>query len=116
MADHADAAAGPGGPTLDDRRRAIEAEGLVKAYGETRALDGLDLVADAGRILAVLGPNGAGKTTAVRVLTTLTVADAGVARVAGQLESRERGRRLVPQPLRQPEPSVIDRRLAHAAP
>jgi ABC-2 type transport system ATP-binding protein len=83
MVDHADAAAGPGGTAFDGRRRAIEAEGLVKAYGETRALDGLDLVAEAGRILAVLGPNGAGKTTAVRVLTTLTVADAGVARVAG---------------------------------
>jgi ABC-2 type transport system ATP-binding protein len=83
MADHADATAGPGGPTLDGRWCAIQAEGLVKAYGETQALDGLDLVAEAGRILAVLGPNGAGKTTAVRVLTTLTVADAGVARVAG---------------------------------
>jgi ABC-2 type transport system ATP-binding protein len=83
MADHADATAGPSGPTLDGRWCAIQAEGLVKAYGETRALDGLNLVAEAGRILAVLGPNGAGKTTAVRVLTTLTVADAGVARVAG---------------------------------
>jgi ABC-2 type transport system ATP-binding protein len=83
MSENADAAAGPGGPALDGRPRAIEAEGLVKAYGETRALDGLDLIADAGRILAVLGPNGAGKTTAVRVLTTLTVADAGMARVAG---------------------------------
>jgi ABC-2 type transport system ATP-binding protein len=62
---------------------AIEARGLVKTYGETRALDGLDLAAETGSILGVLGPNGAGKTTAVRVLTTLTVADAGVARVAG---------------------------------
>ena len=62
---------------------AIEAEGLVKLYGETRALDGLDLAVDAGSILGVLGPNGAGKTTAVRVLTTLTRPDAGWARVAG---------------------------------
>jgi ABC-2 type transport system ATP-binding protein len=66
-----------------DGALAIEAEGLVKTYGETRALDGLDVAAETGRILGVLGPNGAGKTTAVRVLTTLTVADAGVARVAG---------------------------------
>ena len=51
---------------------AIEAEGLVKIYGETRALDGLDLAVESGTILGVLGPNGAGKTTAVRVLTTLT--------------------------------------------
>jgi len=62
---------------------AIEAEGLVKTYGETRALDGLDLRADAGSVLGVLGPNGAGKTTAVRVLTTLTRPTAGHARVGG---------------------------------
>ena len=62
---------------------AIEVEGLVKTYGETRALDGLDLRAEAGAVLAVLGPNGAGKTTAVRVLTTLTPPDSGRARVAG---------------------------------
>ncbi len=62
---------------------AIEVEGLVKTYGETRALDGLDLSAEAGAVLAMLGPNGAGKTTAVRVLTTLTPPDAGRARVAG---------------------------------
>ncbi len=66
---------------------AIEAEGLVKVYrsaaGETRALDGLHLGAEAGTVLGVLGPNGAGKSTAVRVLTTLTEPDAGSARVAG---------------------------------
>ena len=62
---------------------AIEAEGLVKAFGEVRALDGLDLHADAGTVLGVLGPNGAGKTTAVRVLTTLLRPDRGRARVAG---------------------------------
>jgi ABC-2 type transport system ATP-binding protein len=62
---------------------AIEAEGLVKIYGETRALDGLDLRVESGTILGVLGPNGAGKTTAVRVLTTLTQPNAGWARVAG---------------------------------
>jgi ABC-2 type transport system ATP-binding protein len=61
----------------------IEAEGLSKRFGATQALDGLDLDVRSGRILGVLGPNGAGKTTAVRVLTTLTVPDAGHARVAG---------------------------------
>ncbi len=61
----------------------IEAQGLRKRFGETQALDGLDLAAPAGTVLGVLGPNGAGKTTAVRVLTTLTRPDAGVARVAG---------------------------------
>ena len=62
---------------------AIEAVGLAKAYGRTRALAGLDLEVGAGEILGVLGPNGAGKTTAVRVLTTLLRPDAGTARVAG---------------------------------
>src|SRR5450755_1739374 len=50
---------------------AIEARGLEKAYGRTRALAGLDLEVEAGAIIGMLGPNGAGKTTAVRVLTTL---------------------------------------------
>jgi ABC-2 type transport system ATP-binding protein len=62
---------------------AIEAVGLAKAYGRTRALAGLDLEVGAGEILGVLGPNGAGKTTAVRVLTTLLRPDQGTARVAG---------------------------------
>ncbi|MDH2424309.1 ATP-binding cassette domain-containing protein [Sphaerisporangium sp. TRM90804] len=62
---------------------AIEAEGLVKRYGETRALDGVDLVVPEGKLLGVLGPNGAGKTTAVRILATLLRADAGHATVAG---------------------------------
>ena len=62
---------------------AIEAEGLVKSFGETRALTGLDLTVPQGGILGVLGPNGAGKTTAVRVLATLLRPDAGRARVLG---------------------------------
>jgi ABC-type multidrug transport system ATPase subunit len=49
----------------------IEAEGLVKRYGATIALAGVDLSVPAGAILGVLGPNGAGKTTAIRILTTL---------------------------------------------
>jgi ABC-2 type transport system ATP-binding protein len=62
---------------------AIEAEGLVKVFGRTRALDGIDLQVGAGTILGMLGPNGAGKTTTVRVLTTLLRPDEGTARVAG---------------------------------
>jgi ABC-2 type transport system ATP-binding protein len=61
----------------------IEASGLVKHYGEIKALDGLDLAVPEGTILGLLGPNGAGKTTAVSILTTLTAADAGTATVAG---------------------------------
>jgi ABC-2 type transport system ATP-binding protein len=61
----------------------IQARGLRKRFGETVALDGLDLQAEAGTVLSVLGPNGAGKTTAVRILTTLSRPDGGEARVAG---------------------------------
>jgi ABC-2 type transport system ATP-binding protein len=61
----------------------IEAHSLKKRFGATVALDGIDLQVPAGAILGVLGPNGAGKTTAVRILTTLSLPDAGTARVAG---------------------------------
>jgi len=61
----------------------IEAEGLVKRYGETLALDGVDFAVEAGSILGLLGPNGAGKTTVVRILTTLARPDAGRGTVAG---------------------------------
>jgi ABC-2 type transport system ATP-binding protein len=61
----------------------IEAEGLVKRYGTTVALAGVDLSVPAGAILGVLGPNGAGKTTAIRILTTLSHPDEGRASVAG---------------------------------
>jgi oleandomycin transport system ATP-binding protein len=61
----------------------IEAEGLVKHFGQTKALQGVDLSVARGTVLGVLGPNGAGKTTAVRILATLLRADAGHARVAG---------------------------------
>jgi ABC-2 type transport system ATP-binding protein len=64
-------------------RPAILAEGLRKSYGQTLALDGLDLHVEKGTILGLLGPNGAGKTTAVRILTTLLAPDAGRAEVAG---------------------------------
>jgi ABC-2 type transport system ATP-binding protein len=62
---------------------AIEVSGLVKHFGEVRALDGVDLTAHQGEVLGLLGPNGAGKTTLVRVLATLLEADAGEARVLG---------------------------------
>jgi ABC-2 type transport system ATP-binding protein len=62
---------------------AIEVEGLLKRFGELRALDGVDLVAAQGQVMGLLGPNGAGKTTLVRVLTTLLKADGGSARVLG---------------------------------
>ncbi|MEV0345591.1 ATP-binding cassette domain-containing protein [Nonomuraea sp. NPDC050680] len=62
---------------------AIQADGLVKHYGETKALDGVDLAVPTGRLLGVLGPNGAGKTTAVRILATLLTPDAGTAAVLG---------------------------------
>ena len=62
---------------------AIYAEGLVKTFGDVRALDGVDLDAPEGTVLGLLGPNGAGKTTAVRCLTTLLRPDSGRATVAG---------------------------------
>jgi ABC-2 type transport system ATP-binding protein len=62
---------------------AVEAEGLVKTFGSTRALDGIDLQIPQGTVLGLLGPNGAGKTTAVRILSTLLRPDAGRAQVAG---------------------------------
>jgi ABC-2 type transport system ATP-binding protein len=62
---------------------AVEARGLVKRFGETEALRGVDLSVDRATVLGVLGPNGAGKTTTVRILTTLLKPDAGQAFIDG---------------------------------
>ena len=62
---------------------AVEAQGLVKAFGDTRAVDGVDLSVRRGSVYGVLGPNGAGKTTTIRMLATLLRPDAGSARVLG---------------------------------
>ncbi|MFE4825975.1 ATP-binding cassette domain-containing protein [Streptomyces sp. NPDC056672] len=63
---------------------AIETAGLVKVFGENRAVDGVDLAVPAGTVYGVLGPNGAGKTTVVRMLATLLRPDGGEARVFGK--------------------------------
>ena len=62
---------------------AIEATGLVKDFGELRAVDGIDLRVPVGSIYGVLGPNGAGKTTTIRMLATLVAIDEGRAEVFG---------------------------------
>jgi len=62
---------------------AVEARGLVKVFGDNRAVDGVDLNVRAGSIYGVLGPNGAGKTTTIRMLATLLRADAGSAEIFG---------------------------------
>src|SRR3954453_96153 len=66
-----------------DGGSAVTVRGLVKHYGETKALDGVDLDVREGTVMGVLGPNGAGKTTLVRILSTLLAPDTGEATVAG---------------------------------
>lgn len=68
---------------------AVEAEGLVKAFGANRAVDGVDLRVATGTIYGVLGPNGAGKTTTISMLATLLRPDAGTARIFGHDVQRE---------------------------
>src|SRR5256885_15535108 len=91
---------------------AIEVAGLVKNYGHTRALDGLDLTVAHGEVHGFLGPNGAGKTTTLRILLGLLRADAGTARLLGgdpwreatalhpRVAPRPRGRPPLPDPSR----------------
>jgi ABC-2 type transport system ATP-binding protein len=62
---------------------AIDAEGLIKSFGRTRALDGLDLTVRTGEVHGFLGPNGSGKTTTIRILLGLMRADGGAARLLG---------------------------------
>ncbi|GII27762.1 ATP-binding cassette domain-containing protein [Planotetraspora mira] len=79
------------------RSNAIETEGLVKRYGETTALAGLDLAVPPGSVWGLLGPNGAGKTTVIRILSTLLRPDAGHASICGVdvLRRPERVRALI---------------------
>jgi ABC-2 type transport system ATP-binding protein len=62
---------------------AVDARGLIKRFGEVRAVDGIDLEVPRGMIFAILGPNGAGKTTLMRMLATINTPDAGTASVMG---------------------------------
>ena len=75
--------------SMDDATNAIEAQGLVKRFGKTTALDGVDFTARTGTVLGLLGPNGAGKTTAVRILATLLRPDAGDGLVCGYHTQRD---------------------------
>ena len=68
---------------------AIETTGLVKRFGKTNAVDGIDLAVPAGAVYGFLGPNGAGKTTTIRMLATLLRPDEGTARVLGHDVVRE---------------------------
>jgi len=68
---------------MTNPEHAVEAQGLVKHFKTTKAVDGVDLVVPTGSVLGLLGPNGAGKTTTVRMLATLLRPDAGSARVLG---------------------------------
>jgi len=74
---------------MRDETYAIEAHGLVKRFGKTTALAGVDLTARTGTVLGLLGPNGAGKTTAVRILATLLRPDGGEACVCGYDVTRD---------------------------
>jgi ABC-2 type transport system ATP-binding protein len=67
----------------------IESSGLAKRFGKTQALDGLDLTAESGQVVALLGPNGAGKTTFIRAVATLLRPDRGELRVGGYDAQRQ---------------------------
>ena len=71
------------GVKLDENNHAIIAENVYKHFGEVKALDGVSIAAETGKVLGLLGPNGAGKTTLVRILATLLKPDSGVVSVGG---------------------------------
>jgi ABC-2 type transport system ATP-binding protein len=68
---------------MNNSANAVEATALTKSFGQSRAVDGLDLVVPVGAVVGLLGPNGAGKTTTVRILATLLRPDSGTAQVFG---------------------------------
>ncbi|MCX4426967.1 ABC transporter ATP-binding protein [Streptomyces mirabilis] len=74
----------------DAGTEAVSCAGLVYAFGETTAVDGLDLSVHDGEVFGLLGPNGAGKTTAIRCITTLLPVPTGMVRVFGHDATRER--------------------------
>jgi ABC-2 type transport system ATP-binding protein len=83
--------AGPTGPTGPNPDvPAIAVTGLVYAFGQTRAVDGIDLTVPAGDVFGLLGPNGAGKTTAIRAMTTLLKVPPGMISVFGRDVARDR--------------------------
>ncbi|MFI8685944.1 ATP-binding cassette domain-containing protein [Rossellomorea sp. NPDC077527] len=75
--------------SIGNKEWALEAKGLVKSFGDNRAVDGVDLYVKPGTIYGVLGPNGAGKTTTIRMIATLLKADAGTARIFGHDVEKE---------------------------
>ena len=83
------AAAGSYSPMSPESTLAIEASGLSKSFGDTKAVDGVDLAVSRGSVYGMLGPNGAGKTTTIRMLATLLRPDSGEARVLGHDIVRE---------------------------
>ncbi|MFF8732744.1 ABC transporter ATP-binding protein [Streptomyces sp. NPDC015171] len=87
-ADAAGAQAAPG--PADAPGQAVACTRLAYAFGDTRAVDGLDLAVHEGEVFGLLGPNGAGKTTAIRCVTTLLPVPAGMVRVFGHDAARER--------------------------
>ena len=97
----------------DQSTLAIEASGLVKSFGDVKAVDGVDLAVGRGSVYGVLGPNGAGKTTTIRMLATLLRPDSGSARVLGHDIAR-RGRR-GPRPRQPHRPARLGRRGPHRA-
>jgi ABC-2 type transport system ATP-binding protein len=70
----------------------VEANGIRKTFGETQAVQDVDLAIPQGAVVALLGPNGAGKTTTIRILTTLLEPDSGTVTVAGHDALREPGK------------------------